>query len=124
MMLMMKKAFICQGYRFQTIENGLSRRIKIRPRGVVALVFKWGGGREENKSCLCIYLRTLDSPESADFCPWSRQFCPVAEIQAFMWGGGAGLRFSDKITSWIMSNFKGTAHFHRCFFTGPLRNLC
>ena len=28
-------------------------------------------------------------------------------------GGGAGLRFSDKITSWIMSNFKETAHFDK-----------
>ena len=36
----------------------------------------------------------------------------VAEILAFIWGGGgAGLRFSDKITSWIMSNFKETAYF-------------
>ena len=40
-------------------------------------------------------------------------FCKsVTEIQAFIWGGGAaGLRFSDKISSWIMSNFKETAHF-------------
>ena len=31
----------------------------------------------------------------------------------FHWGGGGGtgLRFSDKITSWILSNFKETAQF-------------
>ena len=29
----------------------------------------------------------------------------VAEIQAFIWGS-LGLRFSDKIASWIMSYFK------------------
>ena len=34
----------------------------------------------------------------------------MAEIQDFIWGG-AGLRFSDKITPLIMSNFKETAHF-------------
>ena len=28
-------------------------------------------------------------------------------------GGGPGPRFSDKITSWLMSNFKETEHFDR-----------
>ena len=126
MMLMMKKAFICQCYRFQTIENGLSRRIKIRPRGVVALVFKGGGGAEKTTKVAFVYICALwilrNLPTFAlgldNFAQW-RKFRLLCGG-----GGGAGLRFSDKITSWIMSNFKGTAHFHRCFFTGPLRNLC
>ena len=52
----------------------------------------------------------------------------VAEIQAFIWGG-AGLRFSDKITSWIMSNFKETDLKKHIliemddFLTVPYRNL-
>ena len=53
----------------------------------------------------------------------------MAVIQAFIGGGGAGLRFSDKITSWIMSNYKETDLKKHIliemddFLTGPYRNL-